>query len=160
VLAEYPELLTLQEAADEMRVSTRTLRRRIERGELVAVRTGTSDRTPLRIPAAALRHTSTERRRMPRVEPRVKAEVVQSDVPVTDVGLARQAIEEAEQRVSEAQDALAEANDRLDAVLASYGWRRAFGAFDSRLYERVGQPGYLAPLDDALSAAEFEAKRS
>jgi len=42
-------LLTVPEVADRLGVSTRTVRRRIESGELAAVRLGSGPRAPIRI---------------------------------------------------------------------------------------------------------------
>lgn len=48
------ELLTLQEAARRLRVSTTTVRRKVRSGELPALRLGASERHPLRVDADAL----------------------------------------------------------------------------------------------------------
>ena len=47
-------LLTLPEVADRLRVSVKTVRRRIESGELPAVRLGTGSHAPVRVDAAEL----------------------------------------------------------------------------------------------------------
>ena len=47
-------LLTVSEVADRLRVSVKTVRRRIESGELPAVRIGTGIRAPVRVDGDAL----------------------------------------------------------------------------------------------------------
>ena len=47
-------LLTVPEVADRLRVSVKTVRRRIESGELPAVRIGTGVRAPVRVDGDAL----------------------------------------------------------------------------------------------------------
>jgi len=47
-------LLTVPEVADRLRVSVKTVRRRIESGELPAVRIGTGIRAPVRVDGDAL----------------------------------------------------------------------------------------------------------
>jgi excisionase family DNA binding protein len=47
-------LLTVPEVAEDLRVSVKTVRRRIEAGELPAVRIGSGTRAPVRVDAAEL----------------------------------------------------------------------------------------------------------
>jgi excisionase family DNA binding protein len=48
------DLLTLDEAADRLRLSRRTLARRIAAGDLAVVKLGTASASPVRVEPAAL----------------------------------------------------------------------------------------------------------
>jgi excisionase family DNA binding protein len=51
-MSDHAELLTVREAAALAKQADGTIRRKIARGEIPAIRLGSSDRTPLRIPRA------------------------------------------------------------------------------------------------------------
>jgi excisionase family DNA binding protein len=62
-------LLTVSEVADRLSVSIRTVRRRIEAGEIRAVRLGSGPQPPVRIDPAELESWLAAHERSPRKEP-------------------------------------------------------------------------------------------
>jgi len=50
MIQEYPQLLTVREAAELLRQSEWSVRQKIARGEIPAIRIGVGPRGPLRIP--------------------------------------------------------------------------------------------------------------
>lgn len=61
---------------------------------------------------------------------------------------AHAAVRRAEEKIAEGERQRDEAFERLDQALATRGWRRLFGGFDSRLYAQLG--GNAVPLSDVL----------
>ena len=72
-----------------------------------------------------------------------------------EVEKAQDALHRAEQAIAAAQRERDEADAALDRALSELGWRRAFGGFDAKLYERGGA-GHLVGRDQLLAALEAE----
>jgi Helix-turn-helix domain len=61
--SELPAVLTLEECADELRVSVRTVRRMEQRGDLIAFKLGERPNQPLRILQLSVRDFITQQTR-------------------------------------------------------------------------------------------------